>query len=108
MLLPTPPFKERFSSTYFRYPHVSATLPERAAKKAERRAAASTKRRRKYFAASSASKEHRASGGGAYMTLIKPAIEAGGGAGLAALSSRTFGELLLDKWREVASNKAAA
>lgn len=96
VLLPTPPHKERFSATYFRYPHVNATLPEPAVRHAEKRAAQNAKRRRKHFGDD---------GGGAYMTLVKPTAE--GGTGLETLASLTFGELLLDKWREVASNKVA-
>ena len=92
VLLP-PPGQERFSFTYFRYPNCGATVPERAAKNAEARAAASARRRGRH-----------PTGGGAFNTLVRPQPE---GAGLSTLASRPFGELLLDKWRGVASNKAA-
>ena len=90
--LPSAPHGERHSLTYFRYPHCAATVDAAAARRAERRArrAARTRRRHK-------------EGGGAFNTLVRPAPE---GDGLHTVASRPWGDLLLDKWNGVASNKA--
>ena len=92
VLLPTAPL-ERFSFTYFRYPHCAATVPATEARRAEGRAARASRRQKRH--------PH---GGGAFNTLVRPLPD---GQGLSTLSARPFGELLLDKWSGVASNKVA-
>ena len=91
VLLPEAP-QERYSFTYFRYPHCAATVPPANARRAESRAARRNLELRRHAAAAAEP----------FNTLVAPAPE---GEGLEKLAARPFGELLLDKWRGVASNK---
>ena len=87
-----PSGEERFSFTYFRYPHYDALVPMDAAKKAAKKARRDAERRR------------RAMGEGkseAFNTLVR-AME---GPGVERLATRSFGDFLLEKWNVVASNK---
>lgn len=96
VLLPTseaPPDDERFSFTYFRYPHCAATVPSASASHAERRARRRAKEMKRHLGSGSAE---------AFNTLVRPAPD---GDGVGTLASNPFGQLLLDKWRGVASNK---
>ena len=90
VLLPTAP-DERFSFTYFRYPHCAATAPTRAARRAEKLARRAYRERRRH-----------PEGSGRFNTLIAPQPD---GAGLTKLARQPWGELLIDKWNGVASNK---
>mmetsp|Transcript_52705 Transcript_52705/g.104715 ORF Transcript_52705/g.104715 Transcript_52705/m.104715 type:complete len:420 (-) Transcript_52705:56-1315(-) len=89
---------ERFSATFFRYPHCNATVPEAAAKRAERRAAKSARRLQQYTR--QVNGQGRASE--PFNTLVRAQPE---GAGWGTLATTPFGELLVEKWRGVASNK---
>ena len=88
--LPPAP-KERFSLTFFRYPRCAATIPEANARRAEERANRAHRKLRRHEA-----------GKDTFNTLIATAPE---GEGLRKLAARPFGELLVDKWNGVASNK---
>lgn len=90
VLLPAPP-QERFSLTYFRYPSCTATVSPSAARRAERRARRQERARRAHLREDSK-----------FNTLVAPAP---GGAGLNVLARRPWGDLLVDKWNGVASNK---
>ena len=97
VLLPSaadgPPRHERFSFTYFRYPRCEAKVPAGSAAAAERKA----RRRARQL------KRHKSGAGSEpFNTLVRPEPE---GSGLATLATQPFGQLLLDKWRGVASNK---
>jgi len=91
--LPSAP-TERFSFTYFRYPRYDAHVPADAAKRAQARALRSARRRRRQMGVASAE---------AFNTLVR----ATDGVGLERLATTAFGDLLLDKWRGVAANKAS-
>ena len=102
VLLP-PSGRERFSLTYFRYPHYDAMVPVKAAARAQQRALRAAQRRGRRMSA----------GTDIFNTLVRPSdgigrgASTGHGTGLEQLATRAFGELLLDKWRGVAANKAA-
>ena len=91
VLLPTYP-NERYSFTYFRYPHCAATAPTRAAQRAERLARRRARERRRHPA-----------GDTKFNTLVAPGPD---GQGLGTLATSPWGELLINKWNGVASNKA--
>jgi isopenicillin N synthase-like dioxygenase len=91
VLLP-PAGSERFSFTYFRYPHYDSLVPHTHARSAQRRAARRARQRRRV--------------GGAAVDPFNTLVHSDAGEGLERLSSRPFGEMLLDKWRSVAANKA--
>lgn len=97
VLLPSaadgPPHNERFSFTYFRYPRCDARVPSKRAAAAERRAKRRSRQLRRHPSGV---------GNEPFNTLIRPEPE---GSGLATLAASPFGQLLLDKWRGVASNK---
>ena len=91
VLLPANPH-ERFSLTFFRYPRCGATVPADAARRAEKRARRRTREQQRH-----------PEGGGAYNTLVAADPK---GEGLNAVARRAWGDLLVDKWNGVASNKA--
>lgn len=91
VLLP-PRLQERYSFTYFRYPRCNASIPAGAASRAEKRARTRDKRQRRH-----------PGGGGTFNTLVPARLE---GAGLNRLATSPWGDLLVDKWNGVASNKA--
>ena len=93
VLLPTHPH-DRYSLTYFRYPGCAATVSKSAAQRAERVAQRRARQRRRH-----------PGGGGKFNTLVAPQPE---GEGLSKVATRPWGDLLVDKWNGVASNKLEA
>ncbi len=106
VLLP-PPGHERYSFTFFHYPNYRATVPPDSARRAARRAVRRAGRARggawwqRWWQRRWRDVGAARGGSSGYNTLVDAADEFG------TLSSRPWGEFLLDKWSGVASNRVA-